>query len=527
MAGKQSRPKSRTLEYLLHRGAPQPSHENACDENNKAFPNDSISSPMKSDLIQETAHSLRNVSSLNPTESIQATTSDRKLACSKSSSSSSSSSSNAADSGKNVSAGQSIPAQNVQIDQSILHEPECNKSKLPMQDADFVSSLLDNLSSGALRKYDASSAPELDFNKEKQVKTDILPAGGISVASSKKRSLESVESSQPWKKHQPVLDERASQPVTPLVMPAINGQTSDHKDTVIKGATQKREKQSGHMQKQKKASASKKKKKLKNISYNDIDLNSKQESLDEMGFDQLLQLHETKAKDEKPLQVTKQQKPISKQKSRPMPDQPVSLIDVANEILGRPKKSLPPTQKLHGNATSKKLKNKKPETRARAQEQPIDKSGSELCKFWPQGKCSEGDKCPFRHEGEQIIPVCRFFKTNSCTLGDKCPFLHDLKLEPCRFFHVQGSCEGGDLCPFSHEPLTPVKLKRLHAMTGPCRFYHLKGYCTTGNSCLFSHDEISEKERQELENTLLPCKYFNTPSGCKAGDSCFYLHESK
>ncbi|KAI8370517.1 uncharacterized protein BYT42DRAFT_582704 [Radiomyces spectabilis] len=204
------------------------------------------------------------------------------------------------------------------------------------------------------------------------------------------------------------------------------------------------------------------------------------------------------------------------------------ILDVANQIMGRPEKrafipDTPPvptsSQPTHGKKAKLDMAHspgsgKAPNSRA-----------SVPCRFWLKGKCKSGEQCPFQHEGDPFVSVCRFFKTNSCVNGDQCPMSHDLRLEPCRFYHVKGVCDSGEMCPFSHEPLTPTLLRRLHVMTGPCRFYHFKGYCNSGDQCLFSHTDISEAERRKLEKTLLPCKFYHSHGSCAAGDDCFYLHD--
>ncbi|KAG2230723.1 hypothetical protein INT48_004776 [Thamnidium elegans] len=153
-----------------------------------------------------------------------------------------------------------------------------------------------------------------------------------------------------------------------------------------------------------------------------------------------------------------------------------------------------------------------------------------VCSYFLKGFCKQGDACTFKHEGEPAPPptlktVCQFFKTGSCNQGAECLYSHDLKIEPCRFFHLKGTCEQEDRCPYSHEPLTEDGLNRLRALTGPCRFFHFKGYCNTGDACLFSHAEASEEEKKVVESNILACRFFHITKNCKEGDNCFYLHD--
>ncbi|KAI8818645.1 uncharacterized protein EV422DRAFT_498787, partial [Fimicolochytrium jonesii] len=90
-----------------------------------------------------------------------------------------------------------------------------------------------------------------------------------------------------------------------------------------------------------------------------------------------------------------------------------------------------------------------------------EKAAKTPCEFWQQGRCNQGDNCPYSHDGEgssfaERLP-CRFYKSGSCQRGDECIYSHDLKSEPCVFFHLKqhkGGCQKGDECPFSHEPMT-------------------------------------------------------------------------
>jgi CCCH-type zinc finger/Zinc finger C-x8-C-x5-C-x3-H type (and similar)/RNA-binding, Nab2-type zinc finger len=122
-------------------------------------------------------------------------------------------------------------------------------------------------------------------------------------------------------------------------------------------------------------------------------------------------------------------------------------------------------------------------------------SKERLCKFFPQGKCKQGDACPFQHIHEearaceaqtadprptenwtQNTRVCKFFAQGHCKKGAACSFTHDstddqplrtgpsdwtLAEEPdptskiCEFFE-QGNCTEGDGCQFRHEkPMDP------------------------------------------------------------------------
>ena len=44
------------------------------------------------------------------------------------------------------------------------------------------------------------------------------------------------------------------------------------------------------------------------------------------------------------------------------------------------------------------------------------------CVFFAQGRCRNGDACPFSHDGER--PICVFYNTTGCNNGAACPFRH-------------------------------------------------------------------------------------------------------
>ncbi|KAG0440009.1 Zinc finger CCCH domain-containing protein 4 [Dictyocoela muelleri] len=62
-----------------------------------------------------------------------------------------------------------------------------------------------------------------------------------------------------------------------------------------------------------------------------------------------------------------------------------------------------------------------------------------------------------RHYRTQL---CKFHLNKSCTRGDACTYSHDLKMFPCKAFHVRKNCRRKN-CPFSHEPLCEEDLNKL------------------------------------------------------------------
>ncbi|KAL0088965.1 hypothetical protein J3Q64DRAFT_1732553 [Phycomyces blakesleeanus] len=237
---------------------------------------------------------------------------------------------------------------------------------------------------------------------------------------------------------------------------------------------------------------------------------------DECDFDELMALYESAGSRTNKAIKLPGSKPKKKQKAKALPlpvETTAAIAHISASTVGAT------TTVKSGGADAINSNNNK------SIESTSNKKTQLPCRYWIHGRCQQGDTCPFLHEGEPLVTVCRFFKTNSCYNGESCPFSHDLKLEPCRFFHLKGVCENGIGCPFSHEPLTRDFRRRLHLSTGPCRFFHFKGFCNDGEECLFSHEPIKEAQLAELESTLELCKHYHLSGTCKQGDNCFFLHD--
>ena len=70
-----------------------------------------------------------------------------------------------------------------------------------------------------------------------------------------------------------------------------------------------------------------------------------------------------------------------------------------------------------------------------------------ICRFWQLGRCSQGDACPYRHEGQPLtrsVP-CKYFRVGKCAKGDACAYSHDLSAEVCRNLLLTGGCQGAGL----------------------------------------------------------------------------------
>ncbi|EGT51132.1 hypothetical protein CAEBREN_30953 [Caenorhabditis brenneri] len=77
----------------------------------------------------------------------------------------------------------------------------------------------------------------------------------------------------------------------------------------------------------------------------------------------------------------------------------------------------------------------------------------QICKFFREGYCRDGDQCSYSHQAEDSLrrPVlCNFYANSFCKKGLQCLMLHGEF--PCKQFH-KGLCNN-DQCRFSHVPLT-------------------------------------------------------------------------
>lgn len=50
-----------------------------------------------------------------------------------------------------------------------------------------------------------------------------------------------------------------------------------------------------------------------------------------------------------------------------------------------------------------------------------------ICKFFEEGFCRDGTKCPNIHQEKPVVvPDCRFFSLGKCKYGDKCKYNHSI-----------------------------------------------------------------------------------------------------
>ncbi|CAD6195463.1 unnamed protein product [Caenorhabditis auriculariae] len=77
----------------------------------------------------------------------------------------------------------------------------------------------------------------------------------------------------------------------------------------------------------------------------------------------------------------------------------------------------------------------------------------QICKFFREGYCRDGDQCSYSHQAEDSLrrpELCKFYLSGFCKKGLQCLMLHGEY--PCKMFH-KGECTR-DPCRFSHVPAT-------------------------------------------------------------------------
>lgn len=77
----------------------------------------------------------------------------------------------------------------------------------------------------------------------------------------------------------------------------------------------------------------------------------------------------------------------------------------------------------------------------------------QICKFFREGYCRDGDNCAYSHQAEDSLrrpELCKFYQQGFCKKGLTCLLLHGEF--PCKAYH-KGECSR-DPCHFSHVPLT-------------------------------------------------------------------------
>ena len=194
---------------------------------------------------------------------------------------------------------------------------------------------------------------------------------------------------------------------------------------------------------------------------------------------------------------------------------------------------------------------------------PLADPSTPLCKFFVQSRCHQGDACDFRHSitvneyallfrdpqpplwssraqlqlAEHAIPaavsafgVCKFYPLGRCRNGDRCPYLHTPP--PTSMLTASTPKEGW--ADHSESTMPSYRNQRVRL----CRYYAENGYCNRGEDCRFSHEIDDQNDQndgrtewQDNDNKAYvaqrnrPCKYFSEGC-CKKGDKCIFLHDN-
>ncbi|CAI5447181.1 unnamed protein product [Caenorhabditis angaria] len=97
-----------------------------------------------------------------------------------------------------------------------------------------------------------------------------------------------------------------------------------------------------------------------------------------------------------------------------------------------------------------------PSTRYPPQTTPRFNTEKQICKFFREGYCRDGDRCCYSHNTEDSLrrPIlCNFYANSYCKKGLQCLMLHGEY--PCKSFNQNnGVCDNLEQCKYSHLPLT-------------------------------------------------------------------------
>jgi len=174
------------------------------------------------------------------------------------------------------------------------------------------------------------------------------------------------------------------------------------------------------------------------------------------------------------------------------------------------------------------------------------------CRFYPIGKCRNGDRCPYAHTNHPPPELM----SSSVSLGDSAAYTTDHPKKPCKYF-AEGRCSNGEHCKFLHE-----NTSELHSYTPSARasennawsqqeadhnrWENWEGGGSGRNEGLATGGD-NEHWNQEPDNSAwftpsngngghynksgphesrkLPCHMYERRGYCRYGDSCKFAHD--
>lgn len=96
------------------------------------------------------------------------------------------------------------------------------------------------------------------------------------------------------------------------------------------------------------------------------------------------------------------------------------------------------------------------------------------------------------------------------------------KMVLCKFF-AEGRCSNGASCPYAHGEHQLQQQNEKKKKTEMCSYF-INGTCANGEHCMYAHG-LEELQPQPLAKTKTKlCLYYNSSRGCDNGDSCRFAH---
>ena len=178
------------------------------------------------------------------------------------------------------------------------------------------------------------------------------------------------------------------------------------------------------------------------------------------------------------------------------------------------------------------------------------------CKFYPIGKCRNGNRCPYSHTNHPP-PELMNTSVSDGDLGDSAPYTTDRPKMPCRYF-AEGRCSNAEHCKFLHENTSEPRSDTPSARTSENNAWSQQednrweiwegggsgwdgGSATDANkeswnpapddSAWFAPSNKSNgyeghhSKSSPHESRKPPCHMYERRGYCRYGDSCKFAHD--